>query len=96
MKTKIILDIKWLQEKRKTRPGKMIQTAEFLYLVAGRCSAGDSSNESSKVAFSCLPRVAGSQLVAVGTLFYPCKTGENLYFEYGSASVGGRAPCSLC
>jgi hypothetical protein len=24
MKTKIILDIKWLQEKRKTRPGKMI------------------------------------------------------------------------
>ena len=26
---------------------KMIQTAEFLYLVAGRCSAGDSSNESS-------------------------------------------------
>jgi hypothetical protein len=41
MKTKIILDIKWLQEKRKTRPGKMIQTAEFLYLVAGRCSAGD-------------------------------------------------------
>jgi hypothetical protein len=29
MKTKIILDIKWLQEKRKTRPGKMIQTAEF-------------------------------------------------------------------
>ena len=47
MKTKIILDIKWLQEKRKTRPGKMIQTAEFLYLVAGRCSAGDNSNESS-------------------------------------------------
>ena len=47
MKTKIILDIKWLQEKRKTRPGKMIQTAEFLYLVAGRWSAGDSSNESS-------------------------------------------------
>jgi hypothetical protein len=45
MKTKIILDIKWLQEKRKTRPGKMIQTAEFLYLVAGRCSAGDNSNE---------------------------------------------------
>jgi hypothetical protein len=32
MKTKIILDIKWLQEKRKTRPGKMIQTTEFLYL----------------------------------------------------------------
>ena len=47
MKTKIILDIKWLQEKRKTRYSKMIQTAEFLYLVAGRCSAGDSSNKSS-------------------------------------------------
>ena len=31
MKTKIILDIKWLQEKRKTRPGKMIQTAEFIF-----------------------------------------------------------------
>jgi hypothetical protein len=47
MKTKIILDIKWLQEKRKTRPGKMTQTAECLYLVTGRCSAGDSSNDSS-------------------------------------------------
>jgi len=48
MKTKIILDIKWVQEMRKMRPGKMmIQTAEFLYLVAGRCSAGDSSNENS-------------------------------------------------
>ena len=29
-----------------------------------------------KVAYSCLPREAGSQLVPVGTLFYPCKTGE--------------------
>ena len=49
-----------------------------------------------KVAFSCLPRAVGSQLVPVGTLSYPCKTGENLYFKYGPASVGGRAPCSLC
>ena len=49
-----------------------------------------------KVVFSCLPRAAGSQLVPVGTLFYPCKTGENLYSKYGPASVGDRAPCSLC
>ena len=32
MKTKIILDIKWLQEENKARPGKMIQTADFFYI----------------------------------------------------------------
>ena len=46
MKTKIIWDIKWVQEMRKTRPGKMmIQTAEFLYLVAGKCFPGGSIKE---------------------------------------------------